>query len=222
MKITVIHTTTATVSSIPALIQEEIPGAQVNNILDDSILPDMNHQIDVDWVRERWLTYVNIAVRNGSQAVLSACSTVGEFAQEANRRSPIPVYRIDEAMVRAAVDRGGVICVLATLHSTLGPTVRFLRSVAQEQGKNCTILEQFVDGAYDALMAGDQAAHDQKIMQAIRETDGEVTSFVLAQASMARALAHAQPCILDKVLTSPPMGVQKLKRDLLQQEAGNE
>lgn len=219
MRITVIHTTAATIRTIPALIMQEIPEAEVFNILDDSILPDMNNQVNIEWVRERWLGYVDVAVRNGAQAILSACSTVGEFAQEANQTRQVPVYRIDEAMACTAVARGGVICVLATLRSTLGPTIRLLHRIMQEQSVQCTVLERFVEGAYDALMDGDQAAHDRKILQAISSVDGEVTTFVLAQASMEGALAHADPSIRGKVLTSPLLGIRKLRDDLKQQES---
>ena len=105
MKLTVIHTTPATINSLGQLIHSEMPEIEVNHILDDSILGDMNAGKNVAWVRERWLEYARIACRNGAQAVLSACSTVGEFAQEADAMLPIPVYRIDEAMAREAVRR---------------------------------------------------------------------------------------------------------------------
>ena len=214
MKITVIHTTSATLASVPDLIRREIPDAEVFNILDDSILPDMCSSTNVDWVRKRWLGYVDVAVKNGADAVLSACSTVGEFAEEAERIFPAPVCRIDEAMAREAVSRGGTVCVMATLQSTLGPTVRLLRRIAEEQKSGCRILERLVDGAYDALMAGNRAEHDKRIMDTIAALDEPVTSYVLAQASMAGAIAGAGEELRSKVLTSPLSGVRMLRDKL--------
>lgn len=214
MKLTVIHTTPATINSLGQLIHSEMPEIEVNHILDDSILGDMNAGKNVAWVRERWLEYARIACRNGAQAVLSACSTVGEFAQEADAMLPIPVYRIDEAMAREAVRRGGVIAVFATLASTLQPTERLIRRLAQESGAGCTIRTVLVEGAYDALMRGDRTAHDSAIARAMARQAPGADTLVLAQASMASAAQALDPAFRNKVLTSPLLGVRKLKEDL--------
>ena len=214
MKIAVIHTTPATIASLGDLIRSEIPNAEVFNLLDDSILPDMNGGYRVDWVRERWLEYAQIARKNGAQAILSACSTVGEFAQEANQMLDIPVYRIDEAMACEAVRRGGVICVFATLASTLEPTARLLKRLSQQQTQFCEICTVLVEGAYDALMQGERALHDEKIRRALAEQGAQANVIVLAQASMASAADGLPDEICAKVLTSPRLGIEKLRDDL--------
>ena len=134
-KIGIIHTTSATIASLNQLVKEKIPGTEVINFLDDSILGDMRDGHDVEFVRERWISYARTLEKLGVDAVLSACSTVGEFAEEANEMLGIPVYRIDEAMCEKAVDQGTVISVFATLQSTLTPTVNLVERKAKEAGK---------------------------------------------------------------------------------------
>lgn len=219
MRIAVIHTTPATIASLGELIRKEIPGAEVFNLLDDSILPDMNVGRGVDKVRLRWLEYARIAQENGAQAILSACSTVGEFAEEANEMLDVPVYRIDEAMARKAVQRGGTICVFATLSSTLEPTARLLQRLAKEQAASCQIHSVLVEGAYAALAAGGRALHDQKIADALAQKGAEADTIVLAQASMASAADGLDEQLRQKVLTSPLLGIQKLRNDLARLEA---
>lgn len=219
MRIAVIHTTPATIASLGELLRKEIPGAEVFNLLDDSILPDMNAGRGVDKVRLRWLEYARIAQENGARAILSACSTVGEFAEEANEMLDVPVYRIDEAMARKAVQRGGTICVFATLSSTLEPTARLLQRLAKEQAASCEIHSVLVEGAYAALTAGDWTLHDQKIADALAQNGAGADTIVLAQASMASAADGLAEQLRQKVLTSPLLGIQKLRDDLARLEA---
>jgi Asp/Glu/hydantoin racemase len=208
-KIGVIHTAPATVQSLTELIRREIPGAEVMNLLDDTILNDMNAGSGVKYVRERWITYASILEHMGADAVLSACSTVGEIAEEARRVLTVPVYRIDEAMAEEAVRRGGRIAVLATLPSTLGPTVRLVERKAKESGRPLQISTVLVAGAFEALRAGDRQAHDAKIRGAVRETLGRADLLLLAQASMAPA-AEGLPGAENKILTSPESGIRRL------------
>ena len=146
-KIGIIHTTSATIASLNQLVKEKIPGTEVINFLDDSILGDMRDGHDVEFVRERWISYARTLEKLGVDAVLSACSTVGEFAEEANEMLGIPVYRIDEAMCEKAVDQGTVISVFATLQSTLTPTVNLVERKAKEAGKTVKINTVLVEGA---------------------------------------------------------------------------
>ena len=168
-KIGIIHTTSATIASLNALVKEKIAGAEVVNFLDDSILGDMRDQHNVEFVRERWISYAKTLEKLGVDAVLSACSTVGEFAEEADGLLEIPVYRIDEAMCEKAVEKGSVISVFATLQSTLTPTVNLVERKAAAAGKAVKINTVLVEGAYSALMDGHKDVHDAKIAQAVSE-----------------------------------------------------
>lgn len=209
----IIHTTPATIASLGALAQELLPGVQVVNLLDDSILGDMRDNHNVAFVRERWLSYAATLEKLGVSAVLSACSTVGEFAEEADKALSVRVMRIDEAMAEEAVARGSRIAVFATLRSTLDPTVRLVERKAKEAGVETEIDTVLVEGAYDALMAGDKAAHDAKIAQAVSDRLASADVLVLAQASMASALSSLEGAG-GKVLTSPRLGMERLAKEL--------
>ena len=146
-KIGIIHTTYATIDSLNALIKEKIADAEIINILDDSILGDMREKHEVEFVRSRWIAYAETLEKLGADAVLSACSTVGQFAEEADRMLRIPVYRIDEAMCEKAVEKGGIISIFATLSSTLIPTVDLVERKSRKAGKKVTVNTVLVEGA---------------------------------------------------------------------------
>ncbi|GFI04320.1 MAG: Asp/Glu racemase [Lachnospiraceae bacterium] len=210
-KIGLIHTTPATVASLTDLVKEIIEDAEVINILDDSILPDMKEGGHEEAVRSRWICYARILEEQGAAAVLSACSTVGAIAEEADRILQVPVYRIDEAMIDTAIRMGTRISVLATLPSTLTPTVDLLK---RKGGKELEINVHLVEGAYDLLMAGDRKEHDRLIRGAVMQEADRAQVILLAQASMAGALDGADALGQVRILTSPRLGIEKLKKDL--------
>lgn len=210
-KIGLIHTTPATVASLTDLVKELIEDVEVVNILDDSILPDMKEGGHEQEVRSRWICYARILEERGAAAVLSACSTVGAIAEEADRILRIPVYRIDEAMIDTAIQTGTKISVLATLSSTLTPTVDLLK---RKGGEKLEINVHLVEGAYDLLMAGNRSAHDRLIKEAVMQEADRSEAILLAQASMAGALDGADGFGQVRILTSPRLGIEKLKKDL--------
>ena len=212
-KLVVIHTSPATVESLTSLIKQEIGKVEVVNILDDSILKDLIQKNHVEFVEERWLQYATIAASMGADAVLSACSSVGEIAEKANAKLDIPVYRIDEAMAEKAVQMGNTISVFATLSSTLDPTVNLIKRKAESLGKACTLHTVLVPDAYEELMRGNRSLHNKKIQETVLKYAADSDVLVLAQASMALAVDELKGIDMDKVLTSPRLGVAKLKKE---------
>ena len=212
-KIGIIHTTPATIDSLNQLVKEIVGDVEVINFLDDSILKDMRDKHNVDFVRERWISYAKVLGQLGADAVLSACSTVGAFAEEADKILDVPVYRIDDAMCSAAVEMGEVVSVFATLASTLEPTVDLIERKAYETGKRIKVNTVLVEGAYAALMEGHKDVHDAKIKALVERYLPESDVAVLAQASMASAVTLAGEDA-KKILKSPKMGIEKLRADL--------
>ncbi len=216
-KLAIIHTTPATVDSLKALAAEILPDYEVVNLVDDSILPQLAHNGgDVSQVEERLVQYARIASDIGAQAILEACSSVGEVVSKMVDSVTIPVVRIDEAMAEAAIQRGQRIGIVATLPTTLNPTRRLLEAKAKSAGKTIEIRTALAESAYQKLMSGDRDGHDSDLMQVLVEIAKETDVVVLAQASMARVLPSLPAEIQDKFLTSPRMGMERVKAVLSQ------
>ena len=202
MRLAIIHTTASTIASLKEKFSS-IQDLEIVNMLDDSILPDLRSEHNVDFVHRRWIEYSRISEEMGVDAVLSACSSVGAFADEADELLDVPVLRIDGPMARLAVSRGKNILVLATLASTLTPTTNLLFKCASESGRNYNIRSFVVEGAFSALSDGDRAKHDQLIKDVVLKEEESADVIVFAQASMASAVSDLSPEINGKVLTSP-------------------
>jgi Asp/Glu/hydantoin racemase len=212
MKLAIIHTTAATVEPLKTLAQEVIDGCEVTNLVDDSILPQLaRNGGDLAEVEGRWLGYARVAEEVGAEVVLSACSSVGELVEKARQELSIPVLRIDEAMAEEAVRLGSRIGVAATLSTTLESTVRLLQKKASQAGKQVEFRSVLVGEAYQRLMAGDKEGHDEILSASLRDLSASTDVVVLAQASMARVLGRIPEQDREKFLSSPRLGMERVK-----------
>ena len=211
-KLAIIHTTSATVDSMKALAAEILPGCEVVNFVDDSILPQLaQNGGNLAEVQERLLHYARFAEQVGADVILEACSSVGEVVAQMQSAVAIPIVRIDDAMAEQAVQRGSRLGVAATLQTTLQPTTRLLRAKAQAAGRNVEVTPLLIDGAFQKLMAGDREGHDNLLVEKLQELTRSVEVVVLAQASMARVLPRLSGAEQDKILVSPRLAMERVR-----------
>lgn len=211
-RLAIIHTTPATVVPLKALAQEVIPGVDVINFVDDSVLPQLaNNGGNITEVEERLVAYARFAEQVGADIILEACSSVGEVVLKMQQAVSIPIVRIDLAMAQAAVQRADRIGVAATLPTTLQPTTRLIQEQARHAGVVIDIRPVLVEGAFQKLVDGDRGGHDTLISDALLSLAQSVDVVVLAQASMAGVVPQFPASLQDKFLTSPRMGMEMVK-----------
>jgi Asp/Glu/hydantoin racemase len=212
--IVVVHTGPVTIQPIKEQISEQIPEARVINIMDDSLLNDVRaagHLIPA--VASRINSYMSNAQAMGVDIILNACSSVGEAVDSVRNFVSTPIVKIDEAMAEEASTVGRRIGVVATVSTTLEPTVRLIKKKADEHGRPIEITERIAEGAFEALLGGDSAQHDEILKYTISKLAEEVDVVVLAQVSMARLVPQLKG-VRVPVLSSPRSGVAALKRAL--------
>ena len=121
------------------------------------------------------------------------------------------MLRIDEAMADAAIAAGERIAVLATLPTTLTPTVGLLRERAETgRAQHPVIVEEVIDGAFAAVVGRrPRRPTTALVAAAIDRLGADADVVVLAQASMASAAAA--PASTVPVLTSIAPGIDRLR-----------
>jgi Asp/Glu/hydantoin racemase len=213
-KVAIVHTSFAVLDLVNNLFDELLPDVDRVHIVEHSILKDILKagSITPD-LMQRMLGYFFQAEATHADIVFSVCSTVGDVADVARKILSIPIVKIDEAMVMEALEKGQRIGVLATLPSTLNPTCRLVENIAFEEKKGVHINRGLVSGAFEELINGNTAIHDQMVQEKLRDLAVDSEVVILAQASMARAIdALSQDEIKIPVLSSPRRGVTHLKR----------
>jgi Asp/Glu/hydantoin racemase len=207
-----IHTSATLVPVFQQLCNQYLPGVQVFNIVDDSLIKNVikNGEL-LPATARRVVDYVASAEAAGADYILVTCSSIGAAVETAAGLTKVPVLRVDQPMADKAVHSAARIGVIATLPTTLAPTSDLVKRRAAAAGKSVEIISVLCDGAFDALMSGDAAKHDAMVAAALKELIKKTDVIVLAQASMARVVDT-----LDKgereapILASPGIAIQYL------------
>jgi Asp/Glu/hydantoin racemase len=209
-----VHTGTFLASIFTDLCHEAMPDVEVFNIVDESLIKNTikANQLTPQTSR-RLIEYLKSAEEAGADAILVTCSSVGPAVEAAQPFLSIPVLRVDTPMADEAIHIGRRIGVVATLPTTLKPTVELIQRQAQVQGKRVEVVTTLCDRAFQAVAAGDAATHDQLVAAGIRELMPKVDVIVLAQASMARAaktIPEAERTV--PILSSPESAVHAIQK----------
>jgi len=216
IKVVAIHTAFALVEPLNKLFKENLPDVKLNHIVDDSLIQEViANNVVTNRVRKRLLSYYQAAADSGADFIFNCCSSVGDVAETGRTISDIPVFRIDYPMAVTAVTQAKKIGVIATLSTTLAPTVGLLYRLSNETGKDIEIVKGLANGAFQAGQSGDTEKHDKLIEEAAVKIADKVDLFVLAQGSMARMEARLAELTGKPVLSSPLSGVTGLKEYLI-------
>ena len=209
-KLGLIHTASFHVPTFTQLCAEAMPGVEVFNIVDESLLKNTIAANELTPVTSRRLAgYIQSAEDAGADIVLVTCSSIGPAVESARPFVEIPVLRIDEPMADEAVMMAETIGVIATLPTTLEPTQALVQSRADANGRQVNIVTHLCEGAYEAVASGDTDTHDEIVRTGLKELMNKVEVIVLAQASMARVvetLTEQEKTV--PILSSPQSGIE--------------
>lgn len=219
--VALISTGMVVVEPIKRLILEILADTKVMNIVDESVAVELKEHggITVPVIR-RICRYAIGVEEAGAEAVLVTCSSISPVVDKVQPLLRIPIVKIDEAMAEKAVEIGTRIGVVATVFTTLDPTVSLIKDKAQSKGKKIEIRTALCEDALKFLLSGDTALHDRLLSQEIQNMSQKMVDvIVLAQASMERIVPIMKNQIGIPLLTSPRLGVTRLKEILLKRQS---
>lgn len=207
-----IYTGTSLVQPLEQIITEILPDVRSISILDNSLISEVIQAGGLTKrVMKKMLQYCEIAANEGADLILETCSSIGETVDFIQPYFEIPIVRIDRAMLEKAVDMASVIGVLGTVATTLDPTIRLMKQIAEEKNKELTSVSGLVEGAFEALTAGDGVTHDRLLREKALELVQTCDVLVLAQGSMARMEQPLAETVGKPVLSSPRIGIESIK-----------
>jgi Asp/Glu/hydantoin racemase len=209
-----VHTVPPLVSVFQSLVTELLPGVRLFHILDEPMVERVKRRGGLaDEDGSRLAQHVEAAAAIGADVALVTCSTISPVVDMIRSSAAIRVLKIDEAMIREAVSLGRRVGVIATAATTLEPTRQLLEAEAARQGKEVVTELVLVEGAIAALFAGNGESHDRLVAGAALDLAARSDVVVLAQASMARALAampeNQRPA---PILSSPHLALAQVKK----------
>lgn len=215
IRVGVVHTFLYSVEDLKAQFREQLPEAEMINIIDDSLLEEaLANGAVTPAIISRMCDYYQNLQELGCVCALNQCSSVGEASDIAGKTVSMPIFKIDRPMARKAAELGEKIAVIATACSTMEPSSRLVESEAARLGRRVQVDRCFVEGAYECLLkTGDKQKHNEMVVAKVEEAAKDHDVIVLAQGSMYHLmplLSHIQV----PVLTSLETGVAQLREYL--------
>lgn len=211
-RIFLVHPTPLAVAPVDEAFKKLWPQAQVLNLLDESLYADVGANGELTpALYARVANLFRHCEASGADGIVFSGSTFGPAVEEGRKGIKVPVLRIEEGMMDEAVARGGSILVVSTQKRAM-PVVRAtLDGSAKRAKKAPTIKDIWVDGARDALNAGDTDKHDRLIAEQSAAA-GDFDTVVLSMISMAPARAKMPPALAKKTLTSGECAVVRMRK----------
>ena len=211
--ITIIHTVFPIVNYLTSIFKNESKpdSIKIYNIVDDSILPRIleSGSISPDIIQSIY-NHIISAEKLGSNIILVTCSSISEVVDLVQPFITIPIVKIDDAMNDEAIKIGKKIGVVATIKTTLNPTISQLKKKAKQSNIKIEIISCLCSKAYKALIEeNNPTKHDKILYEAIEKLIPDVDVVVLAQASMARLVPKLELKMNKPVLSSPLSGVKR-------------
>ncbi len=216
MRIGLIHTSDVLVPLFQQLCNELLPNVETVNISDDSLIKETMAIGRLTDSVSMWLQgHIRNAQQAGVDAIMVTCSSLGPAVEASAEYARVPLIRVDRAMADAAVALASRIGVIATVATTLRPTVELIERCAMAVGKPVQISTRLCDGALEMLLAGNLDQHDQLVMEKLVDLASTVDVVVLAQASMTRIISSLpeNACKIP-ILSSPRLAIESLAKQI--------
>ena len=165
-RLTLIHTSGIMIPVFSELCRELLPDIEAIHMVDESLLKAiLKDGCLTKPTARRVVNHILSADSAGTDAILVTCSSIGKATEIGRELVESTVIRVDEPMARKAIEIGKRIGVIATLPSTLNPTVDLIK----RQGKDLQVTAKLCEGAFEAVISGDTATHDKIVAEGILE-----------------------------------------------------
>jgi Asp/Glu/hydantoin racemase len=151
--------------------------------------------------------------------IMVTCSSIAPGINLARNLVKVPVMKVDEPMMRAAIETSSEIGLLATAKTTMVPSAQLIKDIAGEMGQGITLQEHLEAEAFNCFLKGDRVNHDKILLKKAGELKGKAGVIVLAQVSMSHLKDQIAEITGVPVLTSPPLAMQALVQKVKQDQA---
>ncbi|MGW1066863.1 arylsulfatase [Streptomyces aureus] len=204
--VALLHTSPAHIPVFDALRDADHPGLALRHLVDEELLARARRE-GPDAVAGEVRAMLAGAVAEGAGVVLCTCSTIGAVVERTD--VGVTVLRVDRPMAAAAVAAGPRVVVLATVASTLEPTVALIEEEARRAGRPVEVRTALVERAWALFEAGDTDGCAKLVAEAA-DAVTDADAIVLAQASMTSAGRFTTTSV--PVLSSPRPGLAAAAR----------
>lgn len=208
-----IHTVQSTLSIMNSICHEIIPKISLLNLLDEGIVPLIQQETsDYENSYNRLLRHIYCLEENKVNVILIVCNSLSSIVDGIKSQIHIPIVKIDEVMIFAAIKQGRKIGIFANVELSAHVLKEQMEKYASSIKADVELIVTIDPRSLIARQNGDIDEHDRLIIEKIIEMVNGVDVLVLAQASLSTALKNLNPAAFRiPVLSSPRLAVEKCK-----------
>ena len=189
------------------------PEVKLNEYSDFQLSVDRANGLDEASIRSRIIDLGQQAVNDQVDAILYTCSAFGEAIEAAKSQFSLPILKPNESAFKKAIRAASDVNILVTFEPSLNLLTNEFEIMSK--GLDIKIKGHLIDDALKLLKQEEVQAHNEKIIDAVKEIPVEET-VILGQFSMARAADEIKINMPDHlVLNAPDAAVIELKELLL-------
>ena len=208
-----IHALEESEEPIRESFQKIWPEAKLSEYSDFQLSVDRANGLDEASIRSRIIDLGQQAVNDQVDAILYTCSAFGEAIEAAKSQFSLPILKPNESAFKKAIRAASDVNILVTFEPSLNLLTNEFEIMSK--GLDIKIKGHLIDDALKLLKQEEVQAHNEKIIDAVKEIPVEET-VILGQFSMARAADEIKINMPDHlVLNTPDAAVIELKELLL-------
>ena len=208
-----IHALEESEEPIRESFQKIWPEAKLSEYSDFQLSVDRANGLDEASIRSRIIDLGQQAVNDQVDAILYTCSAFGEAIEAAKNKFSLPILKPNESAFKKAIRAASDVNILVTFEPSLNLLTNEFEIMSK--GLDIKIKGHLIDDALKLLKQEEVQAHNEKIIDAVKEIPAEET-VILGQFSMARAADEIEINMPDRlVLNTPDAAVIELKELLL-------
>ena len=209
-----VHALLASIDTTQAAFERGWPEADVAHLLDGSLYLDRSRgTADEAEIARRIARLIEHSAATGAEGILFTGSFFGPAVRAARKLVTVPVLTSFDGIIDSALALDAPLAVVSTATDSARYLADEVSGEGRSRGREPSVTTHVVDGAMDALIGGDSAAHDRMVLDAVTALSGD-SAVLIAQFSMERVIVEAQAAASSPVLGTATEGAALLREVL--------
>ncbi len=213
MRVVMIHAIPESIPPVRLAFEDEFPGAEVVNVLDEGLLIDFQGHITPN-LRRRMSDLICYSRDHNADAIGLACSVYAPVVDSARELVDVPLVSSYGPVMADAVTAGPRVGVIASNEATMTDSEYYLDLSAKEAGKEVQMVKRLAPDLIQVLREGGHSAFEKRLEQEVLELAPKVDVVLLSQFSFASALEHLRGVSPVPVLSAPHSSARTIKKML--------
>jgi Asp/Glu/hydantoin racemase len=212
--IVLLHSLANVIPIAKQAFQEEAADLDIMNLVDETVWYELQRSgtISTNIIR-RVCLYAILAEQANASGMLTTCSSLSPCFEVAKQCVDIPLIRLDNPVVKQAIEKGARVGLVATAQTTVQPYVEQVDQIARQSHIMANPIIIFCEGALAALKQDNVKKHDEIVITNIHNKlkTQPVDVLILCQASLHHLVGQLTRILEIPILSALSSAIQEAR-----------